>query len=163
MKKFITEGFIVYLAILAGIRFVIAGVFLLGDIFNGSRYVGRGGDDFSEIQSLVQKGLYSEAIEAYKIEYSKSENDERALIKIGEIYQIELKDFKAALNQFGVILRNTKDNAIKADMLFRMIEICRDHFPEHPSFISLCEKAIAEFPGSHAAQRAEETLSKREV
>jgi|GEM_PF-4130919 len=150
-----------YIAVLFGLRLAI-------HVIKGTRaiYAGddsereRGGDDFSEIEALVSRGQYAEAIERYKQEYEEREGeDERPRIRIAEIYWTEMKDYAAAASQYGLIARTTRDQQLKLDMYTKMLELYRDHIPDHPGFKPICKKVLDEFPGTLAAKIAYRHLS----
>ncbi|RKZ29955.1 hypothetical protein DRQ36_07115 [bacterium] len=129
-------------------------------IYQGSETGDSGGDDFSEIESLVALARFDEAIERYKQEYEEREGkDERPRIRIGEIYWFEMKDYVAALNQFALIARTTDDKGIQLNMYTRILELFRDHLPDHPGYDKFCRYVLSEFPDTLAARMAADHIS----
>ena len=134
--------------------------FIRGLYSGGSGKGPRGGDDFSEIEAMLIKGDYAGAIMMYKDEYEKRGCiDERPRIRIGEIYRLKLKNYIAAINQFAAIARATDNPDIKLDMFTRMLEIFRDHIPDHPGFDHISAIVLKRYPGTLASKIAEQHIS----
>ncbi len=133
-------------------------------LYYGSDSEERMGDDFSDIEALVVKGNFPEAINRYRAEFrEREEKDERPRLRIAEIYWLDMKDYPAALNQFALIARTTKDARARLMAYSNMLEIFRDKMPGHDSYMPLCEKVAKEFPESHAGEMAREMLDKSRV
>lgn len=142
----------VYFGMLLLIRLLLSFVKGLREFYIGKNTDEIQGDDFSEIEALVLKGKYLEAINRYREEFREREGkDERPRMRIAEIYWFFMQDYRGALNQYSLIVRTTKDPAIELLGYMKLIELMRDKFPDDDRLMPACKYVIAQFPGTAGA------------
>ncbi len=151
-----------YFGFMGAIRLILAATNSARSFYLGHNTDEIQADDFSDIEALVARGKYVEAINRYRHEYSeRGGEDERPRLRIAEIYRLEMCDYKAALNQYALIARTSNDNAVKLQAYTHLLELFRDKFPNDKRFELLCKKIMVEYPGTVACRLASEQMLNR--
>lgn len=151
-----------YFGMLLLIRFLLGFVKGLREFYIGKDTDEIQGDDFSEIEALVLKGKYIEAINRYREEFRDRDGvDERPRMRIAEIYWFFMKDYRGALNQYSLIIRTTKDPAIELLAYMKLIELMRDKFPDDDRLMPACKYVMDKFPGTPGALLALDCAQKK--
>jgi len=144
-----------YFFFMAMCRLILAAVKSARAFYIGTNTEERQGDDFSDIEALVLRGEFDKAIGELRREYRERQGkDDRPLLRIAEIYRLEMKDYSAAINEYARIVRTIETEGTKMQAYAYMLEIYRDRLPDAPEYDGLCKKVAKEYPNSIAGRLA---------
>ena len=141
------------------IRFGFAIIDLVRGFYAGPAG-GTGSNKYRDIETLVAKGLYRQAIREYEMAYRDNKRDYYPLIRIGEIYRDYLSDYKSAIRKFCEIAGSTNRRRLKLRMFEAAVNIYRANLPQSPAYRTLASRLIRDYPRSKVVKKLKEHFTR---